>query len=55
MSRCVWEQALAAVTSLEAEWEDTRHLQERCPPWLLPQPAVFRLSQSLLGVSARMA
>lgn len=50
----ILEQALAAVISLGAEWEDTRHLQERCPPRSLPHPAVFRLYQSsaLSGISA---
>jgi len=53
----VWEQALTAIRSLGTEWEDTRHLQEQCPPWSLPQSAVFRLSQSsaLSGISAGVA
>lgn len=54
---CVWEQALAAITSLGAEWEYTRHAQERCPPLSLPQPVVSRLSQcfSPSGISAGVA
>lgn len=54
---CAWEQALAAVASVGAEWEDTRHLQERCPPQPLLRLPGFRLSQSsaLSGISAGMA
>lgn len=53
----MWEGAHTAVTSLGAQWEDTKHPQKTCPPQSLSQLAGLGLSHSsvLLGISSGMA